>query len=79
MVRIIPNRLKPGYSNSSTTNSTTNSRSTSPMRSKGDSASPDGRRDNGLVLNVVILRVWLAASGAFYSPRAHCRRPSDSP
>ncbi|KAK3899778.1 phosphatidylserine decarboxylase-domain-containing protein [Staphylotrichum tortipilum] len=56
MVRIIPNRLKPGYSNSSTTNSTTNSRSTSPMRSKGDSASPDGRRDNGLVLSVVILR-----------------------
>jgi phosphatidylserine decarboxylase len=56
MVRIIPNRLKPGFSNSSNTNSTTNSRSTSPMRNKGDS-SPDGRKDTGLAVNVVILRV----------------------
>ena len=62
MVRIIPNRLKPGFSNSPTTNSTSNSRSTSPMGTKGgDSASPEGRKDNGLVLNVVILRVRAAA------------------
>ncbi|KAK4041763.1 phosphatidylserine decarboxylase-domain-containing protein [Parachaetomium inaequale] len=57
MVRIIPNRLKPGFSNNPTTNSTSNSRSTSPMGTKGgDSASPEGRKDTGLVLNVVILR-----------------------
>jgi len=56
MVRIIPNRLKPGFSNTSTTNSTSNSRSTSPMGAKGDAASPEGRKDNGLVLNVVIMR-----------------------
>ncbi|KAK3685754.1 phosphatidylserine decarboxylase-domain-containing protein [Podospora appendiculata] len=54
MVRIIPSRLKPGHSTSS--NSTTNSRSASPMRSKGDSASPEGRKDTGLVLNVTIIR-----------------------
>jgi hypothetical protein len=60
MVRIIPNRLKPGFSNSSTTNSTSNSRSTSPMGTKGDAASPEGRKDTGLVLNVVILRVRTA-------------------
>ncbi|KAK3378095.1 phosphatidylserine decarboxylase-domain-containing protein [Podospora didyma] len=56
MVRIIPNRLKPGYSSHSTSNSTANSRSASPMRSKGDSASPEGRKETGLVLNVVILK-----------------------
>ncbi|KAH6649909.1 phosphatidylserine decarboxylase-domain-containing protein [Chaetomium tenue] len=56
MVRIIPNRLKPGFSNSPNTNSTSNSRSTSPMGTKGDAASPEGRKDTGLVLNVVILR-----------------------
>ncbi|KAK4191559.1 phosphatidylserine decarboxylase-domain-containing protein [Podospora australis] len=56
MVRIIPNRLKPGYSNSSAANSTPNSRSASPMRSKGESASPEGRRENGLVVQVAILR-----------------------
>ncbi|KAK4148613.1 phosphatidylserine decarboxylase-domain-containing protein, partial [Chaetomidium leptoderma] len=56
MVRIIPNRLKPGFSNSSTTNSNPNSRSTSPMGTKGDLASLEGRKDTGLVLNVVILR-----------------------
>ncbi|KAK0616063.1 phosphatidylserine decarboxylase-domain-containing protein [Bombardia bombarda] len=54
MVRIIPNRLKPG---TTTSNSNTNSRSASPMRSKGDPTSPDGgRQDTGLVLSVVILR-----------------------
>ncbi|KAK3328364.1 phosphatidylserine decarboxylase-domain-containing protein [Cercophora scortea] len=53
MVRIIPSRLKPG---TSTSNSTTNSRNASPMRSKEDSASPEGRKDTGLVLNVTILR-----------------------
>ncbi|KAK3360116.1 phosphatidylserine decarboxylase-domain-containing protein [Lasiosphaeria hispida] len=56
MVRIIPSRLKPSFSSSSTTNSTTNSRSASPMGSKGDSASPEGRKETGLVLSVVILR-----------------------
>ncbi|KAH8893211.1 hypothetical protein GQ53DRAFT_780694 [Thozetella sp. PMI_491] len=56
MVRIIPNRLKPGYSNHCINNSTPNSRTASPMRSKGDSASPEGRKDTGLVLNVVIMR-----------------------
>ncbi|KAK3946007.1 phosphatidylserine decarboxylase-domain-containing protein [Diplogelasinospora grovesii] len=57
MVRIpIPNRLKPGHSNNTTTKSTTNSRTTSPMREKGDSASPEGRKDTGLVLNIVILK-----------------------
>ncbi|KAH6630926.1 phosphatidylserine decarboxylase-domain-containing protein [Chaetomium sp. MPI-SDFR-AT-0129] len=59
MVRIIPNRLKPSFSNNSNTpnaNSTANSRSTSPMGSKGDIASPEGRKDTGLVLNVVIMR-----------------------
>lgn len=65
MVRIIPNRLKSGFSNSSNTNSTTNSRSTSPMRNKGDSASPDGRKDSGLALNVVILRVRNPACSMF--------------
>jgi len=33
------------------------SRSTSPMRGKGDSASPDGQKDTGLAVNIVILRV----------------------
>ncbi|KAK3988297.1 phosphatidylserine decarboxylase-domain-containing protein [Cladorrhinum sp. PSN332] len=56
MVRIIPNRLKPGFSNSSAANSTANSRSASPMRSKGDSASPEGLKENGLVVHVSILR-----------------------
>ncbi|KAK4225352.1 phosphatidylserine decarboxylase-domain-containing protein [Podospora fimiseda] len=56
MVRIIPNRLKPAFSNSSHANSTTNSRSASPMRSKGDSASPEGRKENGLVVHVSILK-----------------------
>ncbi|KAK3501504.1 phosphatidylserine decarboxylase-domain-containing protein [Neurospora crassa] len=50
MVRIIPNRLK------SSSNSLATSRSTSPMRSKGDSASPEGRRDTGLVLDVKIIQ-----------------------
>jgi len=58
MVRIIPNRLKPGYSSSSNTNSSPNSRNASPMRSKGDSASPEGRKETGLVLGVVVIRVW---------------------
>ncbi|KAK3325811.1 phosphatidylserine decarboxylase-domain-containing protein [Apodospora peruviana] len=53
MVRIIPNRLKPGNSNSK---SVSNSRSASPMRSKGDSASPEGRKDTSLVLNIGILK-----------------------
>ncbi|KAK4452315.1 phosphatidylserine decarboxylase-domain-containing protein [Podospora aff. communis PSN243] len=56
MVRIIPNRLKPGFSSSSTANSSPNSRNVSPMRSKGDSASPEGRKDTGLVLAVAVLR-----------------------
>ncbi|KAL1842640.1 hypothetical protein VTJ49DRAFT_4551 [Mycothermus thermophilus] len=47
MVRILPNRLKPG------TNSTSNSRSASPMGSKGDS---DNSKDTGLVLKVAIIR-----------------------
>ncbi|KAA8636370.1 hypothetical protein SMACR_02692 [Sordaria macrospora] len=50
MVRIIPNRLK------SSSNSLATSRSASPMRSKGDSASPEGRRDTGLVLDVKIIQ-----------------------
>ena len=54
MVRIIPNRLKPNLSNIA--GSTSHSRNASPMRNKGDSASPEGRRDTGLVLNAVILR-----------------------
>lgn len=61
MVRLIPNRLRGSYSNSSSTKSTTNnnntSRTASPMRSKGDSASPEGRRETGLVLSVGILKV----------------------
>lgn len=57
MVRIIPNRLKSGFSNSTSTNSASNSRSTSPMGTKGDVASPEGRKDNGLVLSVAIIRV----------------------
>ncbi len=57
MVRIIPNRLKPGFSNASNANSTTNSRSASPMRTKGEPTSPDGRKDNTLVVKAVILRV----------------------
>ncbi|KAK4462040.1 phosphatidylserine decarboxylase-domain-containing protein [Cladorrhinum samala] len=56
MVRIIPNRLKPGFSNSSAANSTANSRSASPMRSKGDSASPEGLKENGLVVHIAILK-----------------------
>ncbi|KAK0728495.1 phosphatidylserine decarboxylase-domain-containing protein [Lasiosphaeria miniovina] len=56
MVRIIPNRLKPGHSANTMSNSTSNSRSASPMRSKGDSASPEGRKDTGLALDVNILR-----------------------
>ncbi|KAK0614134.1 phosphatidylserine decarboxylase-domain-containing protein [Immersiella caudata] len=56
MVRIIPNRLKPGYSSSSTANSSPNSRNVSPMRSKGDSASPEGCKETGLVLAVAVLR-----------------------
>lgn len=63
MVRIIPNRLKPGYSNSSAANSTANSRSTSPMRNKGDAPSLEGRADSGLALNVVILRVRSTTEG----------------
>ncbi|KAF3760944.1 hypothetical protein M406DRAFT_268734 [Cryphonectria parasitica EP155] len=54
MVRIIPQRLK--ASTRSNNPSTTNSRAASPMRNKGDSASPEGRRETGLVLNTVILR-----------------------
>ncbi|KAK3403478.1 phosphatidylserine decarboxylase-domain-containing protein [Sordaria brevicollis] len=50
MVRIIPNRLK------SSNNSLATSRSASPMRSKGDSASPEGRRDTGLCLDVKIIQ-----------------------
>lgn len=64
MVRLIPNRLRGSYSNSSSTKSTTTnnnnnnpSRTASPMRSKGDSASPEGRRETGLVLSVGILKV----------------------
>lgn len=56
MVRIIPNRLKPGFSNSSAANSTANSRSASPMRSKGDSASPEGLKESGLVVHIAILK-----------------------
>ncbi|KAK4168837.1 phosphatidylserine decarboxylase-domain-containing protein [Cladorrhinum sp. PSN259] len=57
MVRItIPNRLKPGFSNSSAANSTANSRSASPMRGKGDSASPEGLKENGLVVHIAILK-----------------------
>ncbi|KAK5658527.1 hypothetical protein OQA88_1919 [Cercophora sp. LCS_1] len=55
MVRIIPSRLKSGITSSSA-NSNANSRNASPMRSKGDSASPEGRKDNGLALSVHILR-----------------------
>ncbi|ELQ37230.1 phosphatidylserine decarboxylase [Pyricularia oryzae] len=55
MVRIIPSRLKSSASISNTA-STNNSRAPSPMRNKGDSASPEGRRETGLVLNIVILR-----------------------
>jgi len=61
MVSLIPSRLKPTHS---TTNSTSNSRSSSPMRSKGDSASPEGRRDNGLVLNIIIIKVGNANAAA---------------
>lgn len=67
MVRLIPNRLRGSYSNSSSTKSTTNnnnntSRTGSPMRSKGDSASPEGRRETGLVLSVGILKVGYRCS-----------------
>lgn len=55
MVRIIPSRLKSSASLSNTASSN-NSRATSPMRNKGDSASPEGRRETGLVVNIVILR-----------------------
>ncbi|KAI0472995.1 phosphatidylserine decarboxylase-domain-containing protein [Xylariaceae sp. FL0804] len=50
MVRILP-RLK-----SSTNVASVGSRSTSPMRSKGDPLTPEQRRDLGLVLKVVVLR-----------------------
>ncbi|KAL2139792.1 hypothetical protein VTI28DRAFT_4677 [Corynascus sepedonium] len=56
MVRIIPNRLKSGFSNSPATDSTSNSRNTSPMGTKADVASPEGRKDNELVLKVAVLR-----------------------
>ena len=74
MVRIIPNRLKSGYSKDSPTipnlNSAANSRSASPMtRNKGDSASPDGQADMGLVLNVNILRVRAKLVATVASPR----------
>ncbi|KAI1099236.1 phosphatidylserine decarboxylase-domain-containing protein [Jackrogersella minutella] len=56
MVRIIPQRLKT-YTSSSTTNSTSNSRSHSPMASsKFDTSIPEGRKDTGLVLKIVVLR-----------------------
>ncbi|KAL8357344.1 hypothetical protein RB598_002265 [Gaeumannomyces tritici] len=55
MVRIIPSRLK-SASSLSNVNSAANSRSVSPMRNKGDSASPEGRRETGLILNIVIMR-----------------------
>ncbi|KAJ9141699.1 Phosphatidylserine decarboxylase proenzyme 2 [Pleurostoma richardsiae] len=52
MVRIIPARLK----SASNVTSAANSRSASPMRSKGDSASPEGQHDTGLILNIVIIK-----------------------
>ncbi|CAK7234025.1 phosphatidylserine decarboxylase [Sporothrix bragantina] len=52
MVRIIPNRLKPGGAGTSAASSTVNSRSTSPMRGgKGDVT-----KDPGLQLHVVIMK-----------------------
>jgi phosphatidylserine decarboxylase len=60
MVRIIPNRLKPGFASTQNTNSLSKSRSTSPMATQGDLSSPDGLKDTGLVLKVVILRVRAA-------------------
>jgi phosphatidylserine decarboxylase len=60
MVRIIPNRLKPSFASNATTNSSFNSRSTSPMATQADLANPDGLKDTGLVLKVVILRVRAA-------------------
>lgn len=60
MVRIIPNRLKSGFSSTPNPNSSSNSRSTSPMGTKGDLASPDGLKDSGLILKVVVIRVRAA-------------------
>jgi len=67
MVRFIPNRLRGSYSNNSSSNKPTNntSRTASPMRSKGDSASPEGRRETGLVLSVGILKVPTANAHLF--------------
>ncbi|KAK4104102.1 hypothetical protein N658DRAFT_242298 [Parathielavia hyrcaniae] len=56
MVRIIPNRLKSGFSSTANTNSTSNISSESPMGGKGDTATPEGRKDTGLVVKVAILR-----------------------
>ena len=59
MVRIIPARLKPHLS-SSTTNSSTNSRSNSPLRSatfQSDMLSVNDAKEAGLVLKVVVIRV----------------------
>ncbi|ORY59585.1 phosphatidylserine decarboxylase-domain-containing protein [Pseudomassariella vexata] len=53
MVRLIPSRLKPPTSSAT---STTNSRSTSPMRSTIEQVGPNGRKDTGLVLKIVVLR-----------------------
>ncbi|KAJ0107160.1 hypothetical protein J7T55_014690 [Diaporthe amygdali] len=54
MVNIIPQRLK--SSSRLNNGSAANSRNASPMRNKGDSASPEGRRETGLMLNTVILK-----------------------
>ncbi|KAI3391382.1 hypothetical protein diail_7468 [Diaporthe ilicicola] len=54
MVNIIPQRLK--SSSRLNNGSAATSRNASPMRSKGDSASPEGRRETGLMLSTVILK-----------------------
>lgn len=57
MVRIIPQRLRPSASKSNI-NTTDNSRSASPARpTKADMNTPDNRKDTGLALKVVVLRV----------------------
>ncbi|KAH6652838.1 phosphatidylserine decarboxylase-domain-containing protein [Truncatella angustata] len=56
MVSLIPSRLKRTTSKSNT-HSLANSRSTSPMRPvNSNTSSPEGRRDPGLVLKVVVIR-----------------------
>lgn len=60
MVRIIPSRLKPHLSSSTTNSSSANSRSNSPLRSapsQSDMLSASEAKEAGLVLKVVVIRV----------------------